>query len=302
MIWNISSNLFPLETASLPKVPLWKVGAGGVTTAKPFPEEVAESVVPFCSTVSVQIISVASGCASTLGGMLKGLTVCCITQPQSICHWGQIWLLHFPFLPGLCSPVCESAFSGAGRAKPSGPWLCRIGSSCLGWGQWPCPSLLLRRAIVLWAQGCFYPWHSCDQDYRIWACLTGLLSTSLNCKLTDRRPRPLVFHARLATPTWHPQGLTHGQRWGSGKPWGGCLTGHWGASPCRALMVLPFRASHSPSRTLISHISTSSDSSDNLCPPGPGGGFRKAIHRCKTIAECLGKLLGKWETPLPFLT
>lgn len=100
-----------MEKALHPKVSLQKVGvAGGVgmgrgwlRTAESLPEAAAESVVPSCAIVLVQMITVASGCASSLGGMVKGLTDCNRTQPQSLCHWWQTRLLRFPILSGLCS-------------------------------------------------------------------------------------------------------------------------------------------------------------------------------------------------------
>lgn len=85
----------------------------GLSTAESFPEEAAESVVPFCLTVLVQTTSVASGCASTLGGMVKGLIVCYITHPKVYATGGKLGSCIFPFSLGCALISCESAFSWA---------------------------------------------------------------------------------------------------------------------------------------------------------------------------------------------
>lgn len=159
-------------------------------------------MIPFCSIVLVKIISVASGCASTLGGMMKGVTCLSHYSAPKYTALGTNLASAVPILSGVFS--CESAFSWAVPSQTLQALALPDKEHLFGWGAMtvPFPSgmwgycslgprLLLSRAFLA-------------QDQQIWACLIGLLSTSLQLQ-ANHKPCPLASHAGLAAPRWHPK-------------------------------------------------------------------------------------------------
>lgn len=92
-------------------------------------------MVLFCFIVLVKIISAASGCASILGGMVKG--VICLphySAPKYMPLGANLASAFSHSLWAVLSSPVSQPFPGVDPAKPSSPWLCWIKSSCLGWG------------------------------------------------------------------------------------------------------------------------------------------------------------------------
>lgn len=100
MTLNLPPNSKAVEKASLPKTP--RKGAAGLGLQCLFPKNKGV-VVPFCSIVSVKIISVASGCASTLGGMVKGVMCLSHYSAPKCMTLGTSLASAFPILSGVFS-------------------------------------------------------------------------------------------------------------------------------------------------------------------------------------------------------
>lgn len=98
---------------------------GGLRTTASSPEEAVESVVPFYFIVVVKIIFAVSGCASILGGMVKG--VICLphySAPKYMSLGANLASAFSHSLRTVLSSLVSQPFPGLDPAKPSRPWLC----------------------------------------------------------------------------------------------------------------------------------------------------------------------------------
>lgn len=181
---------------------------GGLRTAASFPEEAEESVVPFCFIVLVKIISVASGCASILGGMVKG--VICLphySAPKYMPLGANLASAFSHSLWAVLSSLVSQPFPGLDPAKPSRLWLCWIKSSCLGWG-----AVTMPLPAGMWTYCSLGPWLFLTLTF----LQSGLADLCLSCWVvfhftsTASLPQalPLDSHAWLAILRWHPK-ATH---------------------------------------------------------------------------------------------
>lgn len=130
---------------------------GGLRTAASFLEEAGESVVPFCFIVVVKIISAASGCASILGGMVKG--VICLphySAPKYMSLGANLASAFSHSLRTVLSSLVSQPFPGLDPAKTLQALALLDKEQLFGrGGSDRAPFLLVCGAIVLWAHGCF---------------------------------------------------------------------------------------------------------------------------------------------------
>lgn len=68
---------------------------------------------PHCSIVLVKMISVASGCASTLGGMVKGMMSATLLSPKVYGTGDTLGFCIFPLSLGCSLNSCESVYCWA---------------------------------------------------------------------------------------------------------------------------------------------------------------------------------------------